>query len=168
MKGVAMAVTLPDDKNPYTGRTPFDTLGVSPSASEVELRDARDEKLEEIDDEHFDDNEKRLALSNEVKQAYESVRSPEARMTVEMFFYDPSVGQEGCQQEAQNHQTLSFDFNRVLERVEDIIPDSPSVKAARKHFRPVHLEQSVLLATDVKEFAADPRQEALSSIVFER
>lgn len=163
-----MAVTLPEETNPYSGRTPFDALGVSPSASEEELRDARDEKLEEIDDEYFDDTDKRVALSNEVKDAYEMVRSPEARMTIEMFFFDQSVGSEGCRREAEKHRSLSFDFGRVLESVEDILPTAPNVHAAQKQFKPVRLEQSMRMETQAAEFATDPKQEALDSISFER
>ena len=163
-----MSVTLPDDKNPYSGRTPFDTLGVTPSATEEELRDAQNERLDDIDDEHFDDTDKRLALREEVKQAYEMVRTPESRIAVEMFFFDKSVGEEDCRREAQRHQSLSFDFNRVLERVEDIIPTTPNVQGARKQFRATRLEQSVQLATEEPAFAVDPKHEALASITFER
>lgn len=162
-----MPVTLPPTKNPYSGRTPFDILGVTPSATAREMTEARDERLEDIDFGDHDDQE-RIQLKNEVNQAYDQIRNVRARVSLEIFFFDQAVGQEECRRSAEQHQAVTFDFDRVLKGVEAIMPTAPDVQGAGKQFRDVPLEQSVRLQSAGDEFAPDPTREALKTIAFER
>jgi DnaJ-class molecular chaperone len=162
-----MSMTLPPEKNPYSGRTPFDVLGVSSTATAAEIRDAHEERIEETNDAGYEDSV-RLAKLRELKEAYTSLSEYKARVGVEIFFYDKTVGSEECQKTAQRLKSFSFDFNRILQRVEDIIPCSPEVQGAEKQFENVSLQQSTRLETEGHGFAIDPRTEALQSVTFER
>lgn len=163
-----MAVRLPEEKNPYGGRTPFDVLGVPPTADARQIVVARDERLDDINNHHppYADDE-RLELIKEVKEAYRAVGDARARAEVEMFFYDSSVGEEGCRRQAERHTDLAFDFSRILERAEDILPAEPDIQRATDDFRDVPLGSGLRLRTEGTSFERDPRREALDAIRFE-
>ena len=163
-----MPVKLPEERNPYSGRTPFDVLGVPLTADAREIVLARDEKLDDINNHQppYADDE-RLELIKEVKEAYRAVGDARARAEVEMFFYDSTVGEEGCRRQAERHAELAFDFGRILERAEDILPAEPDMQRARDDFRGVPLDSGLRLRTDGTSFERDPRREALDAIRFE-
>jgi len=160
-------VKLPDAKNPYSGRTAFDILGVPPTAGKRELNMARNEKLQELEDAGHDDN-RRIPLRKEIQDAYDAIRDPKLRVGVEIFFYDKTVGREECLSVAERQKKVTFDFGRILQRAEDIIPTHPEVQQAEKAFQPVTLQRSLRLQTEGHGFVIDPRAEAMDSIVFER
>jgi len=156
---------LPEDKNPYSARSPFDLLGVSPSATAVEIRNAMDERIDEI---AGLDDDVRLAKREEIKAAYRAVRNARARAEVEMFFYDSTVGEEDCRRSAEEYKTVSFEFGRILEHAEDILPTSPDVQGARERFTEVTFQRSVQIETEGDLLRIDLKEDALASIVFER
>jgi DnaJ-class molecular chaperone len=161
-----MPVKLPDDKNPYFGRTPFDILGVSPSATSRELLEARDEKLEEVDYQHADQGERILARQR-ITQAYDQLSDARSRVGVEMFVFDNTLGRQEAVREAEKHLADPPDVTGVLQNAEDVFPNSPSVGHAARQGREIVLERSIRLELEEHPFPVDPAEEALKSIKFE-
>jgi len=163
-----MPVELPEDKNPYAGRSPFDILGVPPTASAAEIRDACAERKEEINYNPNYDDKTRLAKRKEVEEANNMVREAKRRVAIEVFVFDKGVGQNECREAAQTHKTLSFEFDTVLKGTDEIFPSSPDIRGAETLFRDVTFQRSVRLKTEGHQFEADPRAEALASISFDQ
>ena len=162
-----MAKRLDESKNPYGGRTPFEVLGVGVDAGPEQLRNAMEERLEEIDYEKAS-TEQKLAKRKEVEDAYDAVRDAKSRLAVEFFIYDGSVGQNECRQAAQQYQSVEFDYARVLRGAEEILPTSPELDESMAQARDFRLVESVRLAEPGERFRPDPKAEALKLITFER
>lgn len=163
-----MPPKLPDEYNPYSDSSPFDVLGVSPSASGRDIVDARDDKLEDIEFDFKDDPEERLNEAKKVKAAYDVISDPRSRFGLEMFRFDPSVGQSDCREAADRRVGTEIDVSGVFEDAEDIFRDDPIVGQPKKQFRKVKFEHSVRLETAKHPFEVNPAGEAMQSIRFDR
>jgi len=160
-----MAVRLPEEENPYSQRTPFDVLGVSPSATARELREAQVEKLEEINYADYDD-QTRIAKRDEINQAYSVLRDVRSRMSVVIFRFDRTVGQAESRSAAEKHKTLRFEFGRILQSTDKVFPVSPEL--AKPTYKRVVMKRSVRYRKNVVLTTVDPKTQALASITFDR
>ena len=160
-----MAVKLSEEENPYSRRTPFDVLGVSPSATARDLREAQVEKLEEINYADYDD-QTRIAKRDEINEAYSVLRDVRSRMSVVIFRFDQTVGKAESRSAAEKHKTLKFEFGRILQGTDKVFPVSPEL--AKPTYKRVALKRSVRYRKDVVPTTVDPKAQALASITFDR
>lgn len=160
-----MPVKLSEEQNPYSGRSPFDVLGVSPSATAREVQEAQAEKLEDIDYAGHDD-ETRIAKRDEINRAYDILRNARSRAIVEMFVFDNSVGREEGKQAAEKHCKVTFEYSEILKGSNEILPSSPELTDIPQE--PVEMTHCLRLKMGSEQMTVDPRTEAISSITFDR
>ncbi len=160
-----MYVRLPEEKNPYSKMSPYDVLGVSPSATARELHAARLDKLEDINYADYDEKT-RITRRNEVEQAYTTLRDVRSRVSVVMFMLDQTVGEEGSRQAAQKHKILEFDFSRILEHSDAMFPVAPKFTVPK--YNDIVLASSRHFEVESALMEIDHQDETLSSITFER
>lgn len=161
-----MAIRLPEDKNPYSDATPFEILGVSPSASTREILEVRDEKLEDLD--YSFEGEQRIIERQKIMAAYDQLSDSRSRVSVEMFFFDSMVGHKEVTDAASEHTKATPDVGAVLECDENLFLTSPAVDHAASQSRKVRLKRSIQLEAKQHPFPIEPTREALESISFEQ
>lgn len=162
-----MPVTIPADKHPYSTRSPFDVLGVSVTATAVEVRDAHEQKIEEINDARYDDKT-RLAALAELKHAYKTVSNPQSRASLELFWLADPSGMEECTALAGRMQDVSFDYGRILEKTDHMFSTLPNPEGADAEVRKSGCERPVDNTVHGDSFALDHRAHALETIAFDR
>jgi len=158
-----MTVIIGQDKSPYRERTPFDVLGIPRSATARQITDAYEERLDDINADVRDDAE-RIARIAELDAANDELGEAKRRAVVELFIFDPTLGREECTRNAKKYEQLSFDFDRILERADDMLPSRPDVSDARGDFRPVSLEQALVADAEPYPFAQTPEEESLAAL----
>ena len=156
---------LPAEKNPYSGTTPFEVLGVSPSATSRDILRARDEKLEEID--YAFQSEQRIVERTKLMDAYESLSDARTRLAVEFFFFDSTVGQKEVQEASEKLLTTKIDVGGVLQGAKDILPSTPYVGHAKTSGRSIRCRGSLKLNEASVPFSADRAAELQEAITFE-
>jgi DnaJ-class molecular chaperone len=161
-----MNIKIPDDKNPYSERTPFKILGVTPAATGAQIRDAHEQRIEEINDAAHDEKT-RLAKLAELKQAYNTLRDPQSRAAVEAFLLADPEGREECIALARGHQEVSFDYDRLLGQSDAVLATEPNPQGVDVSPRAVELRASAKADIPREAFGIDHRAQALRSITFE-
>lgn len=157
--------SLPAEKNPYSGTTPFAVLGVSPSATSRDILKARDEKLEEID--YAFQGEQRILERSKLMEAYEKLSDSRTRLAVEFFFFDNTVGQKEVHDASEKLVAAKIDVGCVLQNAEDILPSEPYVAQATTSGRGVHFRSSMKLESVKTPFSENRTAELQGAITFE-
>ena len=160
-------VKLPEGKDPFAARSPFDVLGVPPSATGRDLNDAHSEKLDELNYEDYPDEE-RIAKREEITRAYDAIRDARGRAGVKLFVFDPTAGQQQTRAEAERNKAVEFDFGRILKGSDAVFPVSPDVPDPRPLYRPAPLDRSARLRVAGDRAAPDPVAEAIDAIRFDQ
>lgn len=161
-----MGVKLPDKENPFGARTPFDILGVDRSADARSLRRAMQEKIEDVRSQALDDDT-RIRKQDEINWAYEQLRNPRNRAVLDVFSFDPRVGDNECKRRAERLRSVDFDYDRVFKGYDDLLPSGPEIDGSRLQTRQTTLETSVKLRRSETHDATDPHAEFKASMRFE-
>jgi len=156
---------LPSDRNPYSGTTPFEVLGVSPSATSRDILRARDEKLEDID--YTFQGEQRILERAKLMAAYEQLSDARTRLAVEFFSFDSTVGQKEVHDTSEQLLAAKIDVGGVLQSAEDVLPSTPYVAHAATSGRGVRFRTSLNLETAKTPFPKTTTADVQSVIAFE-
>lgn len=163
-----MGVKLPAGKNPYSEDSPFSILGVDHTATSEKLRQIYDDLLEDVNYREFPDEASRLEERKKIKDAYEAVKKPADRAKLSMLIFDSTVGKAQCRILAENRQTVTFDYNRILEGTDEIVPGSPDLKDVDRFYREPSLSLSTRVKTEGHDLTSDAEKEMMKFITFER
>ena len=82
--------------DPYAQPTPYETLGVTPDATAVQVRDRYNELKREAQ-EAGGDLKKRSQRLQEIEAAYNKLRVASQRARVDFFLLDPRIGLKQCE-----------------------------------------------------------------------
>jgi curved DNA-binding protein CbpA len=161
-----MAVVIPDKDNPYGDRSPFEILGVDRLADANTLKRAKQNKLDDVQDQRLADKE-RLKSIEEINLAYEQLTIPRRRAVLDIFSFDPRTGDQDCRRRAERLQSVDFDYNRVFKGYHELLPSSPDVDASRLQKRSPVLEKSLALRQSEVHGASELQAEYRASMEFE-
>jgi len=92
---------LPREIDPYRQDTPYDILGVKPTASAVEVRNRQTRLKRDIQESGLPAGERAKQLK-ELDEAYSQVRVAASRVQVDFFVVDNEVGIGQCRKIAES------------------------------------------------------------------
>jgi hypothetical protein len=162
-----MRVRIPEERNPFGRRRPFDVLGVDPAASFADVRGAYEELVAQVDSAGLQESERTARLA-ELEAAYEVLREPRSRALVEMSRIDDELGLEACREAARAHADTSLDCDAVLEREEGLPPAEPELSLPEGPSRAASLATRMRLKTEGARFVPDLMRDVIESVTFER
>lgn len=161
-----MSIELSESQNPYGGRTPFDVLGVRATATAEELRDARNQLVQEANDQYADDRRACEERKREIDQAYEQVRTPKKRAAVELFLLDSTLGRQDARAAAEPLKEVRFDFRRILRGGADSLAGAAEIPVAARAVRLTPLDEAVRPQTEARPFPRETAAAALEPVAF--
>ncbi|MBF0226812.1 MAG: hypothetical protein HQK76_15275 [Desulfobacterales bacterium] len=133
---------LTDEKNPYSNNNPFSMLGVDTDISSEELVKIRDSKIEEINFDTTIDPTTKIECQNRIKTAYKSIQKPIDRAIMGLFKFDTKFGEEECLKKAEDYLVIKYDFNKILDKADEIIPRTIDIKDPSLEFQNIHFSCS--------------------------
>lgn len=122
-------IKLPESANPYSGKTPYEYLGIPPTANGRAIRDAFSKREEEILFSNLAESEKnRLRAESQEKRA--QLSDLRSRVAIDIFLPDTELGLDDCRKQAAANEQLQFDFATVFKGSEQVQTPEPELPAA--------------------------------------
>ena len=104
---------LPEDVDPYNGESPYDILGVKPSATAKEIKNTYARTKRDIQESGLTPSERAQKLQI-IEEAYNQLRVAANRVQVDFFTVDNEIGHRQCRAVAEAFQKPDTDVGDLI------------------------------------------------------